>query len=316
MQAKSTISLVTGGAGFIGSNIVEGLVERGRSVRVVDNLSTGSIANLKPFTGSIEFVEGDLSDLDTAKSVCEGVDVIYHLAALPGVPQSMQTPSETTQHNVMAMVNVLEAARDASVRRVILSSSSSVYGGDGPFPQHEDAPARLRHPYATAKYCCELYCRTFAEVFDIDAVSLRYFNIFGPRQTEKSRYAAVFPAFISRMIKGEPATIYGDGKTTRDFTYVSNVVNANILAADREANFDGAVMNIGAGQRTSLLELVAKINTVLGTDLKPLHEDERLGDVKDSLADISRAKEMLGYVPEVDVSAGLKHTVEYFRSLG
>lgn len=310
-------ALVTGGAGFIGSNLVEELVARGDCVRVVDNLLTGKRENLAPFTRpgeeSIEFIEGDLTDEGVARRACDGMEVVFHVAALAGVPHSMEDPAKTTRHNVLATVNVLAAAKDSGVRRVVFSSSSSIYGGEGPFPQREDAPPRPKNPYAASKLCCEWYCRTFAEAFGSDAVGLRYFNVFGPRQPVKSRYSAVFPAFITRMLGGGRPVIYGDGGTTRDFTYVADVVRANLLAAERAERFSGEVMNVGAGSRTSLLELVAMLNRMLGTDLAPVHEAERTGDVRDSLADITRARDLTGYVPGVGIEEGLRRTVEYFR---
>lgn len=311
-------ALVTGGAGFIGSNLVEALVSRGGEVRVVNNFLTGRRENLAPFVKPggerIDFIEGDLTDPEVAARACDGVEVVYHLAALPGVPHSMERPAETARHNVLATVNVLAAAKDAGVRRVVFSSSSSVYGGDGPFPQREDAPPRPMSPYAASKLSCEWYCRTFAEAFGTDVVSLRYFNVFGPRQPVRSRYSAVFPAFITRMLRGERPVVHGDGHTTRDFTYVGDIVRANVLAAERGKPFAGEVINIGAGERTDLLELVSMLNRALGTDLEPVHEAERPGDVPDSLADTARARELLGYAPAVGIAEGLELTIDHFRA--
>ena len=308
--------LVTGGAGFIGSNLVEELVRRGEDVRVVDNLLTGRRENIEPFAERIEFIEADLSDFDAAREAVRGVGVIFHVAALPSVPVSMERPLDTTRHNVVATANVLVAARDSGARRIVFSSSSSVYGGEGPFPQSETAPTHPRSPYAAAKLCCETYIRTFSEAFGMDAVSLRYFNVFGPRQPLRGSYSAAFPAFITRMLRGDPPVIYGDGRQSRDFTYVSNVVRANLLAAERSEPFAGEPINIAAGADTSLLELVSVLNGVLGTSLEPVFEPERPGDVKRSLADITRARELLGYEPEVGFEEGLRRTVEHFKVLG
>lgn len=307
--------LVTGGAGFIGSNLVEALVERGREVRVVDNLSTGRRENLAPFEGRIEFIEGDLSDAGTAARACEGTDLVFHLAALAGVPASMKQTLDYARHNVTATVNVLVAAEDARVRRVVFASSSSVYGGEGPFPQSEDARVSPRNPYAASKACCEIYMKTFATAFGTDCVSLRYFNVYGPGQPLKGRYSAVFPAFVSRILQGKAPVVEGDGLQTRDFTYVSDVVRANLLAAAREEPFKGEAVNVGGGVRASVLDIAREINLALGTDIAPEHAEVRPGDVRDSLADLRGAKELLGYEPEVGLEEGLKRTVEYFRGI-
>ena len=307
--------LVTGGAGFIGSNLVEELVAREEPPRVVDNFLTGKRENLAGFADGIELIEGDLCDPSVAARTCDGIDVVFHVAALPCAPLSTERPLDTMRNSVVATVNLLGAAKDAGVRRFIYSSSSSIYGGEGPLPQREDATPHPKSPYAASKLSCETYVRTFAEAFDMDTVSLRYFNVFGPRQPVRSRYSAVVPAFISRMLCGERPVIYGDGLQSRDFTYVSNVVRANLLAAEREERFEGEVLNIAAGRRTSVVELVNLLNQVLGTSLEPVHEDERPGDVRSTLADISRAREMIGYVPEVDIKEGLRETVEHFRKL-
>ena len=309
--------LVTGGAGFIGSHLVEALVARGCVVRVVDNFLTGRQQNLAAVVDQIELLEGDLSDPETAREVCRGVAVIFHVAALPSVPVSMKQPLETHRHGATATINLLAAARAAGVRRVVYSSSSSVYGGQGPFPQTEENPARPCSPYAAAKRCGELYVRTFFHAFGLDGVSLRYFNVFGPRQPAGSTYAAVFPAFITRMLRGERPVIYGDGHQSRDFTYVEDVVSANVLAAARAEPLEGQEINVAAGRQTNLLELVALINKAMGTgtgtDLTPIHEGERPGDVRRSGADITLAREQLGYEPRVSLEDGLRQTIDYFR---
>jgi len=312
---REKTALVTGGAGFIGSNLVEALVARGERVRVVDNLSTGRRENLAPFAGRIEFIEGDLCDAEVARNSCESADCVYHVAALPSVPLSMADPAATTRHGVLATVNALVAAKDAGARRFVFSSSSSVYGGEGPFPQREDSPGRPKNPYAAAKLCCETYVRTFAEAFGMDAISLRYFNVFGPRQPAKGDYAAVFPAFIGRMLLGVRPVIFGDGLQSRDFCYVSDVAAANLRAGDSTRRFAGEAVNVAAGRETNLVELVGMLNRVLGTDLEPIFEPERPGDVRRSLADVSLARELLGHVAKVSVEAGLAPTAEHFRGL-
>jgi len=315
MTASREKMLVTGGAGFIGSNLVEELVRRGEDVRVADNFLTGKRENLAGVLDRIELVEADLSEFEAARAVCRGVDVIFHLAALPSVPVSMERPLDTTRHNIVATANLLVAARDAGARRLVFSSSSSVYGGEGESPQREDSPPSPKSPYAAAKLCCEVYVRTFCEAFGMDAVCLRYFNVFGPRQPPGGPYSAVFPAFITRMLAGEPPVIYGDGHQSRDFTYVSNVVRANLLAARRSGPLAGEAVNVAGGNETSLLELVDLLNATMATSLAPVFEPERPGDVKRSRADISRASELLGYEPEVGFEEGLRRTVEYFRQM-
>ena len=316
------LMLVTGGAGFIGSNLAEVLLARGGSagvVRVVDNLSTGTRENIvdleEKFGSSIQFIEGDLCEPDVARRAVEGARVVFHVAALPSVPLSTESPVETTRHAILATVNVLTAAKESGVRRVVYSSSSSIYGGVGPFPQKETAEPRPKNPYAASKLCCEIYVRTFAEAFGLDGVSLRYFNVFGPRQPLRGPYAAVFPAFITRMLRGERPVIFGDGRQTRDFTYVSDVVAANVRAAEADDVFRGEAVNIAAGRRVSLLGLVAMLNSELGTDIEPVFEPERPGDVRTSHADLTLAREMLGHEAEYTVEKGLRPTIEYFRNL-
>jgi UDP-glucose 4-epimerase len=313
------LMLVTGGAGFIGSNLAEELLARGETVRIVDNLSTGRRENAaglqEKFGSSLDFVEGDLCDMETARRSVDGAGVVFHVAALPSVPVSMENPVETTRHGVLATVNVLAAAKDAGARRVVFSSSSSVYGGLGPFPQRESAPPRPANPYAASKLCCEIYVRAFAEAFGLDGISLRYFNVFGPRQPLHGPYSAVFPAFITRMLRGERPVIFGDGKQTRDFTYVADTVAANICAAGADRRFRGEVVNVAAGRHTSLLDLVAMINRRLGTGLDPVHDPERPGDVRDSFADVTLARELLGHEAEHAVEDGLGPTIEHFRGI-
>jgi len=308
-------ALVTGGAGFIGSHMVEALVASGAAVRVVDNLSTGRRENLNPFMKRIDFIEGDLTDPDVAARACDGVDAVFHLAALGGVPASVERPLDYARHNVIATVNVLVAARDSGVRRIVFSSTSSIYGGEGPFPQRETVEPRPTHPYAASKLSCEAFLKAFATAYGTDCVSLRYFNVYGPRQPVKSRYASVFPAFVSRMLKGEAPVVHGDGLQTRAFVYVTDVARANLLAMAREEPFAGEVINVACDDRASVLEIARRISAVLGTDIAPVHEGPRPGDVRDSWADMTRARELLGFTSEVSIDDGIARTVDYFRSV-
>lgn len=300
--------LVTGAAGFIGSNIVEELVARGAEVRALDNLSTGKASNLAPFMDRIEFVEGDLNDSELLGKVVRGVDFVLHQAALPSVPRSMADPLKSHEANATGTLKLLIAARDEGVKRLVYASSSSVYGNSPTLPKKEDMPTQPLSPYAVNKLAAEQYCRVFAKVFGLPAVALRYFNVFGPRQDPKSQYAAVIPAFISSVLMGESPTIYGDGTQTRDFTYVQNVVQANLLACETD-KADGEAINIACEERTSLLDLLGEINRLLGTDVAPSFQPGRAGDVKDSLADISKARELIGYTPVASFSEGLAATV-------
>jgi len=308
----SSTCLVTGGAGFIGSHIAHRLVDDGLVVRVVDNLSTGDIRNLAPLRGKVEFLEGDLTNPETCRRAVDGVDVVYHLAALPSVPRSMEDPWGSYQHNVTATMQLLLAARDARVRRVVYSSSSSVYGDTPVLPKAEPVEPLPRSPYAAAKLAGEQFVLAFARAGMIEGTALRYFNVFGPRQSPTSAYAAVIPVFLAAARDGHPAVIHGDGGQTRDFTYVDNVVAANLLAAARpEAN--GVVCNLGAGQRTSLLQLLDLVREVTGRDVKAEHIPPRAGDVRDSLASLDRAKRTLGYEPRTGLREGLERTWAWFE---
>ena len=300
--------LVTGAAGFIGSNIVEELVARGADVRALDNLSTGKASNLAPFMDRIEFVEGDLNDGELLRKVVRGVDYVLHQAALPSVPRSMADPLKSHEANATGTLKLLIAARNEGVKRLVYASSSSVYGDSPTLPKKEVMPTQPLSPYAVNKLAAEQYCRVFARVFGLPAVALRYFNVFGPRQDPNSQYAAVIPAFISSVLGGESPTIYGDGTQTRDFTYVQNVVQANLLACETD-KADGEAINIACGQRTSLLDLLGEINRLLGTDVEAVFQPGRAGDVKDSLADISKARDLIGYTPVASFSEGLAATV-------
>jgi UDP-glucose 4-epimerase len=304
--------LVTGGAGFIGSHIAETLVRRGERVRVADNLVTGRQRNLTGFAEGLEFVEGDLADPEVAARCVDGVAYVLHQAALPSVPRSVADPLACHHNCVTATVALLEAARRAGVRRVVLASSSSVYGDQPALPKVETQTPEPRSPYAAAKLACEGYAAAFSRVHGLSTVSLRYFNVFGPRQDPGSQYAAVIPAFVTAALEGRRPRVFGDGKQSRDFTYVANVVEANIRAATAEAPLTGEAVNVACGARLTLLEVLAEISRITGRKVDPLLEPPRPGDVRDSLADISRARELFGYEPEVGFAEGLELTVRSY----
>jgi UDP-glucose 4-epimerase len=309
---SSTTCLVTGGAGFIGSHVAHRLVDDGLVVRVVDNLSTGDIRNLALLEGKVEFLHGDLTSPETCRQAVEGVEVVYHLAALPSVPRSMEDPWGSYHHNVTATMQLLLAARAAGVRRIVYSSSSSVYGDTPVLPKAEPVEPLPRSPYAAAKLAGEQFVLAFARAGMLEGVALRYFNVFGPRQSPTSAYAAVIPAFLAAARDGRPATVHGDGGQTRDFTYVENVVAANLLAAASPAA-NGVVCNLGAGGRTSLLQLLDLVREVTGRDVKANHVPPRAGDVRDSLASLERAKQAIGYEPRVSLREGLERTWAWFE---
>lgn len=304
--------LVTGGAGFIGSHIVDELVRRGETVRVLDDFSSGRRENIAHNLKHVEVLEGNLCDLESVKRAVTGMDYVLHLGAIPSVPRSVAAPLASHQANVTGTLHVLLAAREAQVRRVVYSSSSSVYGNSPTLPKHEDMPTHPLSPYAVSKLAGENYCTAFHEVYGLPTVSLRYFNVFGPRQDPDSEYAAVIPKFITAMLNGAAPVIYGDGLQSRDFTYVTNVVAANLLACERDGAV-GQVMNVALGDRVTLLELVEELNGILGTQHLPRFEAERPGDVKHSQADASRAKALLGLARFVNFRQGLRETVEWFR---
>ncbi len=305
--------LVTGGAGFIGSNIVAALLQRGEGVRVLDNLSTGRVSNVAPFGERIALIEGDLKDLSTVRRAVQDVDYVLHQGALPSVQRSIAAPFDSHATNATGTLNVLIAARDAGVRRVVYASSSSIYGDSPSLPKREDMLPAPRSPYAVSKMAAEQYCRTFPRLFGVETVCLRYFNVFGPRQDPASQYSAVIPRFITAMLAGDSPTIYGDGQQSRDFTHVANVVQANLLAAGASDDAVGQVFNIACGQRHTLLDLLDALNDILDTHIEPAHEPARTGDVRHSLADIRAAQEVLGYTPEVGFLEGLRQTVEWYR---
>ena len=306
--------LVTGGAGFIGSHIAEALVRRGDRVRVIDNLSTGHIENLDAVRDKIEFIEGDLRDADTVAAAVEGVDCIFHEAALASVPRSVEFPLDTHAHCVTATVALLDAARRSGVRRLVYAASSSAYGDQPNSSKREtDLPEPIS-PYGAAKLAAEYYCRAFSATYALETVCLRYFNVFGPRQDPDSPYSAVIPLFITAMLHGRRPTIYGDGLQSRDFTFVANVVHANLLAADAP-NVSGRLFNCANGRTTDLLTLIRVLNELLGTDVQPVHADPRVGDVRESMADVTQARQWLGYETQVHFEEGLRRSIEYYRQI-
>ena len=304
--------LVTGGAGFIGSHLVEELVKQGQRVRVIDNLSTGKRENIEPFLEKIEFIEGDIRDLGLVRKAMDGVDYVLHQAAVPSVPRSVKDPLTTNAANVDGTLNILIAARDADVNRVVYASSSSVYGDTPTLPKQEGMKPQPRSPYAVSKLAGELYCQAFYHVYGLEAVALRYFNVFGPRQDPESQYAAVVPKFITALLRGDPPMIFGDGKQSRDFTYVDNVVAANLLAA-KASGVAGEVFNIACGERITINELARMLTEIIGVNIEPEYTPPRPGDVLHSLADISKAQKLLGYKIKVDFERGLQKTVEWYR---
>ncbi len=303
--------LVTGGAGFIGSHLVERLIKEGESVRVLDNFSTGKRSNLQPFGDRVEIVEGDLRRPDDCRQACQGIEIIFHEGAVPSVPVSVEDPLTSHQANIDGTFNLLLAARDAGCRRVVYAASSSAYGDAPELPKRETMLPQPLSPYAVNKLVGEHYCRVFAECYGLETVSLRYFNVFGPRQDPKSQYAAAIPAFVTSIIQGEPPTIYGDGEQTRDFTYIENVVHANLLAA-RSKGLKGQVLNVACGQRVSVNAIIREINALLGRDVRPRYVETRAGDVKHSLADITLARQMIGYEPQVLFEEGLRRAIDYY----
>jgi nucleoside-diphosphate-sugar epimerase len=308
--------LVTGGAGFIGSNIVETLLDEGKSVRVLDNFSTGRRENIAPFLDRIELVEGDLRRPDDVRRAVEGVRYVLHEAAIPSVPRSVDDPVSTNEANVTGTLNLLVAARDAGVKRLVFASSSSVYGDTPELPKHEGMAPEPLSPYAASKLAGEHYCRLFEMLYGFETVVLRYFNVFGPRQDPGSTYAAVVPKFIEKLLRREPPDIHGDGRQTRDFTYVADTVAANLLACMAPPAATGQVFNIACHQQVSVLELFGMIrDLVKATGVEPNHTPPRAGDVRDSFADISRAHRSLGYEPKWSLRDGLAKTVEYFAGV-
>ncbi|MBI5835917.1 MAG: SDR family oxidoreductase [Candidatus Eisenbacteria bacterium] len=310
--------LVTGGAGFIGSNLVERLLADGASVKVLDNFSTGRRCNLDfaraPDVASrLEVLEGDIRDLEACRAAARGVEVVFHQAALPSVQRSVEDPVASHQVNATGSLHVLQAAREAGARRVVYASSSSVYGENPALPKTEEHETRPMSPYAISKLAGEQYARVFHQLYGFEAVALRYFNVFGPRQDPDSHYSAVIPRFIRRLLSGDPPDIYGDGEQSRDFTYVANVVEANLKAATA-ADAPGRAFNIALGGRVSLNELLRMLAEILGVPARARHLEARKGDIRHSQAGIELAREVLGYRGEVSLEEGLRRTVEHFRS--
>lgn len=304
--------LVTGGAGFIGSHIVKRLVHEGGQVRVVDNLATGQVCRLSAVRSAIQFIEGDLAEEMMAREAVEGVDFVLHQAAVPSVQRSVADPVMTNRANVTATVNLLEACRNAKVRRVVFAASSSAYGDTEILPKHEDMAPNPLSPYALQKFVGERYCKLYHELYDLETVSLRYFNVFGPAQDPHSEYSAVIPKFVTCLLANQPITIHGDGEQSRDFTYIDNVVEANLLAL-KSPNAAGKMCNIGCGERITLNQLVRLIEKQLGVTAKVTYAPPKPGDVRHSLADISQAKTILGYEPKIMIEEGLKGTIEAMK---
>ncbi len=304
--------LVTGGAGFIGSNLCRRLVSEGYFVRVVDNLLTGKKVNLQPIMDRIEFIEADMGDPRVARSVMRDIDVVFHQGALPSVPRSVEDPALMHQHCVNATLTLLLAARDAKVKRFVYAASSSAYGDTPTLPKIESMPTSPLSPYAVGKLAGEYYCAVFYHVYGLQTIALRYFNVFGPQQDPASQYAAAIPAFVTKILNDESPTVYGDGEQSRDFTYIDNVVHANILAA-RAPRTRGEVVNIACGQAVTVNQIIDMINHILGKQVRPVYADPRPGDVKHSVADISRARELIGFRPLVSFQEGLEKAIGWYR---
>jgi len=304
--------LVTGGAGFIGSHLSEELVRRGHRVRVADSLITGKRANLDHISG-VEFLEGDLADMAFAQQAVEGMNYVLHQAAIPSVPRSVKDPITSNRANVDATLNVLVAARDAGVKRLVFAGSSSAYGNTPTLPKHEGMPDSPLSPYALQKVVGEQYLQMFTKLYGLETVTIRYFNVFGPRQDPSSPYSGVISVFATALLENRPATIYGDGGQTRDFTYVANVVDG-VLRACEANGASGEVINVATGGRISLNELYHTMKKLVGATVDPVYVDTRAGDVRDSQADISKARRILGYEPVVSFEEGLRRTVEWYRT--
>jgi len=307
------IALVTGGAGFIGSHLVDRLVAEGYRVRVLDDFSSGSERNLAPARAAVELIRGDLCDPATVERAVAGCELVFHEAAVPSVPRSVAEPIRTNRVNVDGTLLLLETARQAGVRRLVFAASSAAYGDAPTLPKIETMPPMPLSPYGLQKYAGEAYCQLYNQLYGFETVALRYFNIYGPRQNPKSEYAAVIPRFVTACLAGEPPHIYGDGEQTRDFTYVADAVQANWLAAFAP-KAPGLVINVAGGKRVSLNQLFAAVKKATGARVEPVYEPGRAGDVRDSLADLTRAREALGYEPAVSLDEGIARTIESFRS--
>jgi len=304
--------LVSGGAGFIGSNISQVLIEQGHTVRILDNFSSGKRENLKSIEKDAELIEGDIRSYHIVQQAVKGIDIILHQAALPSVPRSIKDPITTNEVNVSGTLNILEAAVTGNVRRVVYASSSSVYGDNPELPKHEGMLTNPLSPYAVTKLAGEKYCNVFSRIYGLETIALRYFNVFGPNQDPSSQYSAVIPKFIKAILKDEQPVIYGDGEQSRDFTFVSNIVEANILAATSDCE-SGLVMNCACHSRITLNELSESVNRILNKDIKPKYESPRAGDIKHSFANIELAKSKINYSPRINFEEGLKFTIDKFK---
>jgi nucleoside-diphosphate-sugar epimerase len=304
--------LVTGGAGFIGSHLTEELVRRGHQVRVVDNLLSGKRRNLDHIVG-VEFLEGDLADMAVCTRAVQGVEFVLHQAAIPSVPRSVKDPVASNRANIDGSLNILVAARDAGVKRLVYAGSSSAYGNTPTLPKREDMPTNPLSPYALQKLVAEQYCQMFTQLYGFETVTIRYFNVFGPRQDPGSPYSGVISLFATAVLEGRSPTIFGDGEQTRDFTYVANVVDG-VLRACEAPGAAGEVINVATGRRISLNDLLKTLNAIAGASVEPVYAEPRVGDVKDSLADIAKAKQLLGYTPLVALDEGLKRTLAWART--
>jgi UDP-glucose 4-epimerase len=309
-MSKYEMVLVTGGAGFIGSHLVEALLGEGFRVRVVDNLATGRLANLAHLEGRFDLVIGSVAEFSVCQAATEGVDYVFHQAAIPSVPRSVREPLASHESGPTATINMLEAARLAGVRRFMFAASSSAYGDTIELPKHEEMLPQPLSPYAAGKLAGEHYVKVYAQTMGLDGVSLRYFNIFGPRQDPSSPYSGVISIFIEKMSQGERPTIFGDGTQTRDFTYVANAVAANLAAMRHPQPLRGDVFNVGTGQRIRLLDLVTSLNAIFATDVEPDFQPSRAGDVRDSLACLDRIRQVFGYQPTISFEEGLRRTVD------
>ncbi|HEY6803154.1 MAG TPA: SDR family oxidoreductase [Pyrinomonadaceae bacterium] len=313
-MSLSGIVVVTGGAGFIGSHIAETVAKQGAKVRIIDDLSTGHRENVEELPGDIEFIEGSVADIELMNRALQGAEVVFHEAAIPSVPRSVENPAQSHLASVDGTFNLLLAARDQNVRRVVYAASSSAYGDQPSLPKVEDMAPDPLSPYAVAKLVGEYYCQVFTRVYGLETVSLRYFNVFGPRQDPGSQYSGVVSRFIASLCSNETPVIFGDGEQSRDFTYIDNVVNANLKAATSTQGV-GKVLNVAIGDRITLNQLLTELKDLLGKqDVQPEYRESRVGDVRHSLADTTRARELLGYEPTVELREGLKRTIDWWQS--
>jgi len=307
-----SLSLITGGAGFIGSNMVRFLLEKGEKVRVLDNFETGKHENLDEVKNDIEVIEGDIRDQEVVAKAVDGAEIVYHLAALGSVPRSIKDPKTTHDVNVNGTFNMIEAGRSAGVRRMVFASSSSVYGQSPVLPQHEGLPIAPIRPYGATKAIAEIYFRAFYETYKFESICLRYYNVFGPRQDPNSQYAAAIPLFVSALLKDEAPGIFDDGEQSRGFTYIDNVLNANWLAANAKEAC-GEALNISTKNAVTVNTVVNTIKELLGKDIAPKYLPPRFGDIKHSLADVSRAKEVIGYEPTIGFDEGIRKAIDWYK---